>query len=80
MPQFYAPQAYKNHPELLKLYGLSLIAKKNSDLPIEKLIFMGKIPNIVKLDKEDEYSVYWKELDSYLNNHLHNWDIKIIEN
>lgn len=68
LPQFYTPIAYRNHPELEKLYSLALLCTSARIIPQKRLAFLGHIENMKMLENEQSgpYQVAWKNFDKYM--------------
>lgn len=75
-PQFYTPIAYRNNPEMKRLYSLALLCTSARVIPKRKLRYLGNIETIRILDCEDPipYHVAWKKLDRYLIENYIAWE------
>lgn len=75
-PQFYTPAAYRNHPELKRLYALGLMCTSARVIPKKKLQYLGRLENIRSIDGEEPhpYPIKWKRLDKYLIENYMAWE------
>lgn len=79
MIQVSPPQAYINHPKVLKSYRIGIITEKEKDVPIDKLIYLGKFKEAIPMiiDNPNISTFYWKNMEYYLSKLINWWDIKI---
>jgi len=75
IPQFFKPVAYKNNPNLKKLYLLTLLNTSEKVIPRNQLTFLGNIKNIKRVDDEDlnPYEVNWNRFEPYMVNNFTTW-------
>lgn len=75
IPQFYKPIAYKNNPEMKKLYLLTLLNTSSKIIPRTRLTFLGNIGSVKRVDNEDSnpYCIDWKHFETYMIDDFKAW-------
>ena len=75
IPQFFKPIAYKNNPSMKKQYLLTLLNTSSRIIPKDKLIFLGNIGSVKRVDDEDlnSYNISWKRFEKYMIDNFIAW-------
>ncbi len=76
IPQFYTPKAYKDNPNMQKLYRLSFLSTSKRIIPNKQLTFLGNIETVKHIDNEslNSFDVSWKDFENYIVDNFQNWN------